>query len=139
LIVDPDGAETARGRLSSRRSTLLLDVFQTGAAVAPRNQSRRDFLTYNRTDDANRVQDILTGLRFLSSRQRERIELVGNGRAGVWCLFAAAIAPVEVEMKVQLDGFDGSDEAFLKGFFVPGVQRAGGLDTALRLTRDYRR
>ena len=76
LVVDPEGAESARNSRPVRElvraghNVLLIDAFQTGAAVALRDQSAKYFLTFNQTDDANRVQDILTGLAFLDSEQR---------------------------------------------------------------------
>ena len=71
LVVHPDGAEAARKDPRSRalsqagRAVLLIDAFQTGSAVAPRDRSVKMFLTFNKTDDANRVQDILTALAWL--------------------------------------------------------------------------
>jgi hypothetical protein len=112
----------------------MIDTFQTGASRAYRNRSNRYFLTYNRSDDANRVQDILTALAFLKSNYSGRIQLVGLENAGVWCTFAAAVAPINVTLSANLDGFSGSDEDFKRWFFVPGIQRAGGLGAARMLT-----
>ena len=47
------------------RLVASLDAFDTGGAGAPRDTSDRFFTTYNRTDDANRVQDVLTALAWL--------------------------------------------------------------------------
>jgi dienelactone hydrolase len=143
LVVHPDGEEAGRRTAAVRDlvrqgyAVLLPNVFRTawGTGARHRAMSRRDFLMYNRSDDANRVQDILTCLKFLETRGAQRIKLTGIEQAGVWCLFAAAVAPIEVTLSADLDGFDGSDEAFLKQFFVPGIQRAGGLAAALRVTR----
>jgi hypothetical protein len=115
------------------RPVLLVDAFQTGSAKAPRDQSHEHFLTFNKTDDANRVQDILTALAYLKTMQPGAVELVGIGKAAVWAEFAAAIAPSPVKLTADLGGFNGSDQAYLDGFFVPGVQRAGGLDIAKKL------
>lgn len=140
LVIHPRGAESARrtplvhSLVDSGLSVLMIDTFQTGAAHAYRNRSSRYFLTYNRSDDANRVQDILTALAFLKMNHSGPIRVVGLENAGVWCLFAAAVAPIAVTLTANLDGFDGSDESFLKVFFVPGVQRAGGLRAARLLT-----
>jgi hypothetical protein len=140
LVIHPHGAEAARhtllveGLIDSGRSVLMIDAFQTGASRAYRNRSNRYFLTYNRSDDANRVQDILTALAFLKSNYSGRIQLVGLENAGVWCTFAAAVAPISVTLSANLDGFSGSDEDFKKLFFVPGIQRAGGLRAARLLT-----
>jgi hypothetical protein len=91
------------------------------------------FLSYNRSDDAERVQDILTALQFLKSRFKGKPELIGLGNAGIRCVFAAALAPVPVELRADLNGFGGADEDYLARFFVPGIQRAGGLFTAMKL------
>jgi hypothetical protein len=140
LVIHPRGAEAARrtplvqSLVESGRSVLMIDTFQTGSARAYRNRSNKYFLTYNRSDDANRVQDILTALAFLKTNHSGPIRLVGLENAGIWCLFAAAVAPIDVSLTANLDGFDGSDESFRKGFFVPGIQRAGGLRAARFLT-----
>jgi len=38
-----------------------------------------------------------------------------------------------VDLSIDLNGFSGSDEEFRDRFFVPGIQRAGGLSAALKL------
>ncbi|MGC2658560.1 MAG: hypothetical protein WA324_11440, partial [Bryobacteraceae bacterium] len=139
LVVHPQGAETAMSSpevVEARRDgrpILSIDAFQTGSAVAPRDRSGRYFLTFNRSDDACRVQDILTALAFIQSKIPGKVELVGLGKAAVWATFAAAVAPIHVELNGPLDHFRGSDDDFLHFFDVPGIQRAGGLAAALRL------
>jgi dienelactone hydrolase len=134
LVVDPDGAEAARKSpevaqlVASGRSVLLIDAFQTGSAVAPRERSGKMFLTFNQSDDANRVQDILTALAWLKT---PGTRLVGLGKAAVWCTFAAAVAPEKIDLQAGLGRFTGTDREFIDGFFVPGIQRAGGLKAAL--------
>jgi hypothetical protein len=105
----------------------MIDAFQTGKAVAKRDQSGRHFSTFNKTDDANRVQDILTALAFLNA---PNVTLLGRGKAAVWCLFAAALAAHPVDVPAGIASFAGSDEDFVSSFFVPGIQRAGGLRVA---------
>jgi hypothetical protein len=139
LAVDPQGARAAlesaavRDARAAMRPVLAIDAFQTGAAVAPRDRSHEFFLTFSRSDDANRAQDILTGLKFLSGKHRGAIELAGAGKAAAWCLFAAAVAPVEVKLPAGAQEFQGRDEDFIRDFFVPGIQRAGGVEAARRL------
>jgi len=49
LVVHPDGAEAARGTpevarlVEAGRSVLMIDAFQTGSAVAPRDRSVKNF------------------------------------------------------------------------------------------------
>ena len=142
LVVHPDGAaaaqaspEVARLR-DAGRAILMIDTFQTGSAVAPRDRSVKMFLTFNKSDDANRVQDILTALAWLnSSLHAPQTRLVGLGKAAVWCLFAAAVSPQPVDLNAPLGKFTGADEDFITTFFVPGIQRAGGLRAARDLAR----
>jgi len=136
LVVHPDGAEAARGTpevarlVEAGRSVLMIDAFQTGSAVAPRDRSVRNFLTFNKTDDANRVQDILTALAWLNT---PHTRLMGLGKAAVWCLFAAALSRQPVDLQADIAGFTGADQDFIDSFFVPGIQRAGGLRAARQL------
>jgi dienelactone hydrolase len=136
LVVHPDGAEAARGTpevarlVEAGRSVLMIDAFQTGSAVAPRDRSVRNFLTFNKTDDANRVQDVLTALAWLNT---PKTRLIGLGKAAVWCLFAAAVSRQPVDLQADLGGFTGTDQDYIDRFFVPGIQRAGGLRAARQL------
>jgi dienelactone hydrolase len=136
LLVHPDGAEAARKSpelatlVKQGRPIYVMEAFQTGAAVAPRKRDDKMFLTFNRSDDAERVQDILTTMAWLKPAS---IELVGTGKAAIWCQFAAAVARVPVTLKADLGGFQGTDQDFLDSFFVPGIQRAGGLAAARAL------
>jgi dienelactone hydrolase len=136
LVVHPDGAEAARRTpevarlLASGRAVLAIDAFQTGGAVAPRDRSVSMFLTFNKSDDANRVQDILTALAWLNAPSTR---LIGLGKAAVWCTFAAAVARQPVDLQADLGAFTGSDEDYIKEFFVPGIERAGGLQAAREL------
>lgn len=125
IVVHPDGAEAARGATSG--PALLLTAFQTGDSVAPRDRSEKFFLTFNKSDDAERVQDILTALAYLSEKGVQRPHLIGVGKAAVWCRFAAAVAPIPVQLDAPLGDFTGTDQDFIDKFFVPGIQRAGGL------------
>jgi dienelactone hydrolase len=136
LVISPDGAAASRKLpevdqlVRSGRSVLMIDAFQTGAAVAPRDRSGKMFLTFNKSDDANRVQDILTALAWLKT---PGTRVVGLGKAAVWCTFAAAVAPERVELQADLGNFGGTDQELIESFFVPGIQRAGGLKAARAL------
>ncbi len=138
LIVNAGGADAAMKTPEAiqlrrqGRAILAIDAFQTGGAVAARNRGVKMFLTFNKTDDAERVQDILTALAWLHAPHSR---LVCPGKAAVWCTFAAAVAPVSTDFEADLGTFQGSDQDFIDSFFVPGIQRAGGLQAALRLIR----
>ncbi|HYI96671.1 MAG TPA: hypothetical protein VEX68_24230 [Bryobacteraceae bacterium] len=140
LVVHPEGAEAARKSVqaleavSAGRTVLAIDAFQTGSAVAPRDRSHRHFLTFNRSDDANRVQDILTAIAYLKQSGESDINVVGIGKAAVWTTFAAAVSEVPVQLRAPLGSFRGEDQDYIDSFFVPGIQRAGGLRAAEILT-----
>jgi dienelactone hydrolase len=140
LVVHPGGAEAARATpevralIAAGHSVLMIDAYQTGAAVAPREEPGELYLVFNKGDAANRVQDILTALAFLSRSGASRIGLTGLGDAAIWATFAAAVARTPVRLQANLDGFHGGDAEFIDRFFVPGIQRAGGLKAALMLT-----
>ena len=118
---------------------LLIDAFQTGSCVASRNRSVLHFLAFNVTDDAARVQDVLTALAYLRTRDSGPVELIGLEGASVWALFADALAPSGVVFAPKLGKFAGTDEDFVSGFFVPGIQNAGGINAALKLVRQVSR
>jgi len=116
----------------------MINPFESISNRAARSRSDKYFLSYNRSDDAERVQDILTALVFLRSQAKAKPELIGLGTAGIWSLFAAAVSPMEISLIADLNGFSGSDEDFTERFFVPGIQHAGGLNAALRLINTVR-
>lgn len=120
------------------RPVLVLEPFRNSPTRAARQQADTYFLSYNRTDASLRVQDILTALAFLKAQVRGTPEVVGLGEAGPWTVFAAAVAPVRIDVLADLDGFGGSDEDFRNRFYVPGIQRSGGLMTALRINNHTR-
>ncbi len=89
LIVHPEGTEPilaaigeknslVEGILSNGGNVLAIDVFQTGTAKAGRNTLKPGFEVFNRTDDANRVQDILTALAYLKARTKhDTVNVIG--------------------------------------------------------------
>ena len=40
--------------------------------------------------------------------------MLGIGNAGIWCVFAAAVAGLDLNLKVDLDGFAGKDDDYLR-------------------------
>jgi dienelactone hydrolase len=124
ILVDADLSETDR-------STLRLNVFQPA-----RDHSHEHFLTFNKTDDAERVQDILTALRWLNE---PGVTLKCSGNAAIWCTFAAAVAPIPVHLDAVVPDFHGTDQEFIDRFFVPGIQRAGGWSSAVTLAKENSR
>ena len=161
-MVDPNGSAAAlETAIASRlrkegRPILLLDVFQTGAAKAPRNgdvaagftpelagdaddEARADaaaggpkFLTFNVPIDAARVQDIVTAVVY-SSRSGGAVDVFAQGDAAVWSIFAAAVSPIPVSLHLENVPRLASNADYLQHFNVPGILRAGGEPVAERL------
>src|SRR6185295_2952321 len=142
LIVHPEGvawvmssAQSAgglvRGILDRGGAVLGIDAFQTGSAKAPRAR-KRAFTVFNGTDDANRVQDILTAVAYLQSRSNARtVNLVGLEMAGVWSYFARALAGPGVNLAADLAQFRAdTDQEYLDKFFTPGLRKAGDFRAA---------
>jgi dienelactone hydrolase len=93
------------------------------------------FTTYNRTDEALRVQDILTALAYVKGRfPNARINLAGRGEAGLCTLLARGLAPRVDRTIIDVAGFDNdSDAEFAKRLPIPGLRRAGDFATAVAL------
>jgi dienelactone hydrolase len=143
LIVHPDGAAWVKASAQSagglvkgildRGGTVLgIDAFQTGTAEAPRDRKKRAFTVFNQTDDANRVQDILTALAYLQSRSNAKVvNLAGLEIAGVWTYFARALAGPGVNLAADLVQFrTETDQEYLDKFVVPGLRKAGDFRAA---------
>jgi hypothetical protein len=141
LLLNPDGAEAALKAAQTNsgalrgKTTLAIDAFQTGTAVAPRDRSHEHFLAFNLCDDANRVQDVLTALKYLADQHVSTIEIDASGKAAWWAAYAAAVAPPDVTIKLNFPAqtLAPAEQTFVADFNVPGVLRAGGLDTVQRL------
>jgi dienelactone hydrolase len=151
LIVHRDGVEwvTASSRkegglvrsILDRGGVVMgIDAFQTGGAKASRNRNKRAFTVFNQTDDANRVQDILTALTYLQRRSNAKVvNLVGMEMGGVWSWFARALAGPGVNLAADLAQFRaGTDQEYLDRFFVPGVRKAGDFRAAAVLATQDR-
>jgi dienelactone hydrolase len=105
-------------------------------AIPQRDHTVKHFLTFNKSDDALRVQQVLTAMAWLHKKYAGPVEVIGIGTAaGVCAKFAAAVAPIPVKLAIDISAFHGADEDFLKYFNVPGIQTAGGLTAAERLTQ----
>jgi hypothetical protein len=127
-----------REAIQKGASVLMIDAFQTGAAMAPRDRSVKHFAAFNPTDDACRAQDILTALAFLQQSGFSNVRLMGLGKAAVWAQFAAAVAETPVSLEAEWKDFTGVDADFVDNFFVPGIQRAGGWKAAKKLAQPVR-
>ncbi len=125
LVVGGTKADAPTGR-----PVLTVEVFKT------RDQSGKHFLAFNRTDDQCRVQDVLTAMAWLHAKfPGQTVEVVGIGlQPSLQVEFAAAVAPIPLKLKIDRSAFGGTDAEYLRSFQIPGIQLAGGLAAADRLT-----
>ena len=90
----------------------------------------RHFDTYNRTAASQRVADIVAAL-----RAQPGAILVASGDAALAGALAAAIETPRLAI-LDVQGFDTSgDEAFLERLYIPGLRRAGDLQTASEIAQ----
>ena len=138
--LDAPGASWVRPLLAQEHVVMSIDAFNTGAAKARRDMSDPFFTTYNRTDDSNRVQDILTAIAYLERRPDvARVNLVGVGKGGLWSLLARALAPQLHRTQVDVSNFSSEeDRAYLEHLYVPVLRRAGDFKTAAMLATTTR-
>ena len=87
------------------------------------------FDTYNRTAASQRVADLVQAL-----DESPGATLIADGDWSLPALLAAAVTPVS-RVIVDVDRFDtGSDQAFVERLYMPGLRRAGDLQTAMAMT-----
>ena len=88
------------------------------------------FETYNRTPASQRVADIVTAV-----RAHPNAPLVADGDAALAGILASAIVPIRFAV-LDVAGFDStSDQGFIDHLYVPGLRRAGDLQTAAAMVR----
>lgn len=137
------GEEATKAR--NNRDELINLLVQSGHSVAsincfPAYQNSaagkyKFFTTYNRTDAANRIQDILTAAAYLKTIEdrtgKAKLNVVALDRSGLWALLARGLMPQPGAMVIDAAQFDStSDEEFLKWLPIPGIRRAGDFTTA---------
>ena len=134
-------ASLVRSLLEKGQAVLLIDCFNIGEHVLSgeakdRSEGYRYFTTFNHTDLALRVQDILTSLAYLDSRKDiKRVNLLGLKQAGLWYLLARSQAIRVAATVVDVAQFDcDSDSVYLEEMYIPNLRRAGDFAVAGALT-----
>ena len=146
LVVHPQGKtnliDQRRARPGSVVADLLaaghlvlgLDLFMSGEFCSPlqpfeRREDVAHFTTYNQTKAACRIQDILTGIKYLLDREDvQKVQLLGIQEAGPWCLVARALAPEIERTAVDFQRFRADqDQAWIDQFYLPGIRAVGGM------------
>ncbi len=131
--VDPETASIRDSLIRAGDTVLLVKTFPGGRVVPP---EIKFFTTYNRTDQALRVQDILTSIAFARTRMAPNatLALVAPGEAGLWALLARGLATGLDRTAVDTATFStSSDDAFVARLPIPGIRRSGDFVTAVSL------
>jgi dienelactone hydrolase len=128
----PSAGALATALLAKGQRVLAIDCFLIGEASGERKRDIKYFETYNRTDVAERVQDILTAIAYLRGRgDVSAVNVVGVGDAGLWCLLACGLAAKIGAVAADAARFNStSDDAFLERLFIPHLRAAGDFVTA---------
>lgn len=131
--IDPAAASIRDNLVQAGHTVLLVKTFPGGRVIP---EEIKFFTTYNRTDQALRVQDILTSIAFARTRMAPNttLSLVAPGEAGLWALLARGLATGLDRAVVDTAAFPtSSDDAFVARLPIPGIRRAGDFVTAVSL------
>ena len=143
---DPDGGEVwnrLRHWIAEGRTVFLPDPWLTGeyhdpARTAGRVPQGRHFTTYNLTDAALRVQDLVTVSVYATS-ETPSVDLWAREDAGLWALLARPFIQGLGKTLIQGHGYRlENDEFLLERCFIPGLRRLGGFRTAVLLAAPAR-
>lgn len=117
----PLEAALTRAGFTLRR--IAMTPFDAAAAAAI-----SQFETYNRTAASQRVADIVRAI-----DENPNATLIARGNAALAAILALAIAPVGRAI-LDVEQFDNSsDDAFVERLYIPGIRRAGDLQTAVSM------
>jgi hypothetical protein len=140
LVVEPASNDLILRLVKADYTVLSLKLFPGGRQIPDKVKF---FTTYNRTDEASRVQDILTAIALLkhslmaylgNEGQKTSLSVVAQGHAGLLALLARGLAPAIDRVVIDAAQFDSSsDETFIKSMAIPGIRRAGDFTTAATL------
>jgi hypothetical protein len=121
----PDAAVESEDATKARTrgdSLLMIDVF-AGRGPLPLLRQHSDYLSFHRSDDANRIQDVMTALAFLA-RGDGKVTLACPGRAALWCAVAVAAAPASLQVELEPELWE---RAVAQPVRIAGFSSAGGL------------
>lgn len=148
-ILNADGSpgESLSSYLSQGSPVLAIDALGTGEFIADASWEARTharasdgvahFDTYNLTDTAGRVQDILLAESYLADRFGKPAKMVGLPGAGGWVLLAHGLATRSAGTEADLSGLVFTeDKAFVEQLYIPNVRKVGDFVTSLVLGGD---
>ena len=122
VLISGSDSELERALTAARLKPSIIS-FTTYAADAAAKVNH--FETYNRTPASQRVADIVAAV-----RAHPDAALVASGDAALAVILARAVVPIRFAV-LDVGGFDSSsDQAFVDHLYIPGLRRAGDLQTA---------
>ena len=142
LLIHPHGMNALytpiiHALLDKGQTVYAIDPFGTGQNIGEENPEEprgggNFFNTFNRTDDAERICDILLALRHMPSGPAN---IVGFGNAGLWAIIASAISErANLQIVSDIGAFNTTTENdYLNRLPIPGILKAGGLPNAAAL------
>lgn len=140
LIVSPDsefvsGSKTLVDQLTQAGHIVAFLNCFPGKTEAAEKTKFKFISTYNRLNDAHRVQDVVTALTYLNKvKGTGRLSVIGLKEGGLYALLARSYVSGVDQMVVDAAQFDTTnDDDFLKRLAIPGLRRAGDFTTAVAL------
>ena len=128
--------------LQAGRPVLSIDCFGIGELAHDDDTiERRDainfFPSYNLTEPALRIQDILLAQKHLAVRFSAPPTIVGLRGAGPWVLLAHGLAESSGETIADLTGIDFEDDRyFIEEMFIPNIRLVGDFVSSIVLGGD---
>ena len=127
-----------RDLLAKGKAVMAIDTFLTGEYQGAFTHVKRHTIgtfsdTFEPTDTACRVQDVVTALAYLRSRRDLAgvSSLIGLGDGGLWSLFASAIDGQVPNTLVDMNQIDVCDDSvWTDRFYIPGIRAIGDVQTA---------
>ena len=138
-LAGPNGpGPLVAGLIQQGKAVMTVDAFLIGEYHSPWKRTERlrigNFMdTFQPTDTAYRVQDVLTALSYLRSRRdlTDTIDLIGLGEGGLWCLFGGAIGNGVRRTVVDANQFNvADDQAWVDTYYMPCIRSIGDVTTA---------
>jgi hypothetical protein len=131
-----------KGLIEHGHAVMTMDAFLIGEHQSPfervdREREGRFMDTFQPTDTAYRVQDILTATAYLKNRRDLTgvVSVVGLGQGGMWSLMAGALEPSIAKVFVDANQFKNNDDkAWVDTYYVPCLRSIGDVATAAALT-----
>ncbi|MFN7930101.1 MAG: acetylxylan esterase [Blastocatellia bacterium] len=141
LIVAPDsqfvsGSQALIDQLTQAGHIVAFLNCFPGKNGAAENTKFKFISTYNRLNDAHRVQDVVTAISYLNKvKGNGRLNVIGLKEGGLYALLARSYVTGVDQMVVDAAQFDtNNDDDFLKHLNIPGVRRAGDFTTAVAVS-----